>query len=53
MEHRNPQTPAAPLPKPQPDAEHRASSAQHELIRPDLPKRDVADGLEDFDGDEA
>ena len=33
--------------------ERKPEMAQHEMLDPGLPKKDVADGLEDFDGDEA
>jgi len=30
----------------------RAERPQHELLRKDLPKRDIAEALDEFDGDE-
>lgn len=48
--------PASPQPKTQPRVHQPAKGhepTQHDLLRKDLPKDDVADGLEDFDGDEA
>lgn len=31
----------------------RPVRAQHEMLRSDLPKKDVAESLDEFDGDEA
>ena len=34
------------------DVGSRAHPAQHEMLRRDIPKKDVAEALEEFDGDE-
>jgi hypothetical protein len=35
-----------------PPPKDRPERPQHEMLRKDLPKRDIAKGLEEFDGDE-
>ena len=49
------QIPSAALKEPvtPKDETSRGHSAQHESLRKDIPKKDVAEALEDFDGDEA
>jgi hypothetical protein len=39
-------------PQEQPNPARRREPTQHDLMRKDLPKQDVAVALEDFDGDE-
>lgn len=47
--------PSAEPQKPLPDPPHSKGRepTQHDLMDKHLPKKDVAEGLEDFDGDEA
>lgn len=50
------ETPRDPQPRhgsvSDPPPKDRPERAQHELLRKDLPKQDIAEALEEFDGDE-
>jgi hypothetical protein len=53
MEAPRKETRRAPRPTPTPNDEPtRGHPAQHEMLRRDLPKKDVAEALDEFDGDE-
>jgi hypothetical protein len=52
MQAKDPKRDPHPHPQP-PDPGAPERPNQHDLLRKDLPKRDVADALEDFDGEES